>query len=85
MVAKFPHQAIFRDENPISATEGIEKGYPGGSWLVIASLSLITLLSRGTEPVDPSDLPSPSVPQRALGLRPGLGVRRGASFSLLLL
>lgn len=53
VVAKFPHQAIFRDENLISATEGIEKGYPGGSWLVVASFSLFTLLSRGTEPVDP--------------------------------
>lgn len=42
-VAKFPHQAVFRDKNPVSGTQGIGKGYPGDKGLVILSLSLFTL------------------------------------------
>lgn len=65
-VAKVPHQAVFRDKNPISGIQGIQKGYPGDRGLVIASLSLFTLWTGGLSQLTPQ---SPSVPHTVHNLQ----------------
>lgn len=52
-VAKFLHQAVFRDKKPICGTQGIQNGYPGARGLVIASLSLFTLCTGGLNQLTP--------------------------------
>lgn len=66
-----PTSAFFREENPISGAQGVEKGHTGDKGLVIASLSLFTLCTGGSGPAVPSSPESPSVPRRALGLSQG--------------
>ena len=70
-VTKFPHQAFFREENPISGAQGVGKGHTGDKGLVIASLRLFTLCTGGAGPAVPSGPESPSVPRRARGLSQG--------------